>query len=128
MKSLPKYYLIRFLVNSNSRKLIIVGITIYLSTAFLFSIFYKICNGISRNGLNGKIEFFDYIYFSFVTQTTIGYGDFYPTGLGKIVFILHSLIAITFFSTLIGVVVAKLFLPNQFSIHVSQYILHSILI
>jgi len=48
--------------------------TVVLAFPFLYSIFHGV----------GTKSFLDYIYFSIVTATTLGYGDFHPIGLGKI--------------------------------------------
>ncbi len=39
----------------------------------------------------------DYIYFSFVTSATIGYGDYYPTiNFGKVMVCIHSILVLAF--------------------------------
>ena len=44
-----------------------------------FGYIYKESNGISCNNGNGyEVTSFDYYYFSMVTWTTLGYGDFHP--------------------------------------------------
>ncbi|OJZ82635.1 hypothetical protein ASPFODRAFT_210468 [Aspergillus luchuensis CBS 106.47] len=49
--------------------------------------------------------YFESLYFTFVSLTTIGYGDFYPTSnLGKSFFVFWALLAVPVMTTLIGVV------------------------
>ncbi|GAA91979.1 TOK2 potassium channel [Aspergillus luchuensis IFO 4308] len=52
--------------------------------------------------------YFESLYFTFVSLTTIGYGDFYPTSnLGKSFFVFWALLAVPVMTTLIGVVGQK---------------------
>ncbi|GLB11198.1 potassium channel sub K member 4 [Aspergillus tubingensis] len=49
--------------------------------------------------------YFESLYFTFVSLTTIGYGDFYPTSnLGKSFFVFWALLAVPVMTTLVGVV------------------------
>jgi len=55
--------------------------TILLWLAVVLGIFpflYFVFHGVIVN------SFFDYFYFSIVTATTLGYGDYHPVGMGKV--------------------------------------------
>jgi hypothetical protein len=116
------FSLVRFLVGASALKLIALGTAIYLVTAVVFAIFYAICQGVTPDDTSYRMQLYDYVYFALVTQTTIGYGDFSPTGYGKIIFVFHSLFAIIFFTSFLGVVVAKVFLPSVSGLHVSKFV------
>lgn len=47
------------------------------SVFFLFPLLYWILKGVEVHSI------FDYIYFSIITATTLGYGDFHPVRIGK---------------------------------------------
>ena len=65
----------------------------YLEIVLSFAVIYGGLNLLNENA-NSII---DYIYFSFVTSATIGYGDIYPvTDLGKIVVGFQSIIFLIF--------------------------------
>lgn len=114
--------LVRFLVETSAWKLIGLGTAIYIATAIVFAVLYAACKGIQPDDPTYHLKLYDYLYFAFVTQTTIGYGDFSPVGLGKIVFVFHALFAITLFTTLLGAVATKLFLPSASGLHVSRFV------
>lgn len=55
----------------------------------------------------------DYVYFSFVTSLTIGYGDLAPTtALGKVVVIVHGCLTAIYFALMVAVMSAKMFYPK----------------
>lgn len=45
---------------------------------FLILLFAFIYNSLPQNSFNKPLNFYDSIYFSTITHTTLGYGDFYP--------------------------------------------------
>ena len=64
-------------------------------------------------GPDGPISYSDYLYFSFVTLLTIGYGDIVPiTEISKKAIILIGLIGHFYTVFLVGIVIGK-FLKNQ---------------
>ncbi len=50
-----------------------------IAVLFLFPLAYWITGGVRVH------SFFDYLYFSIVTATTLGYGDLHPVGVGKMI-------------------------------------------
>ncbi|MCL9770975.1 potassium channel family protein [Flavobacterium sp. HXWNR69] len=65
----------------------------YLETVLAFAVFYR-----TGNYLNAPLNhWFDAVYYSFVTSSTIGYGEFYPTTTeGKIFTILQVFLFLFF--------------------------------
>jgi hypothetical protein len=65
----------------------------YLEITLSFAVIYA-----GMNLLKGSANsVMDYIYFSFVTSATIGYGDYHPTmNFGKVMVCMHSLVVLSF--------------------------------
>lgn len=47
---------------------------------FVFPVFYALTKSVVPTS-----SLFDYVYFSIVTATTLGYGDLHPIGVGKVI-------------------------------------------
>jgi hypothetical protein len=58
--------------------LIYCAISIYLLIGIMWAGIYNIVEGISPGSFSGTSETVDLIYFSFVTLTTVGFGDVVP--------------------------------------------------
>ena len=75
----------------------------YLEIAFAYAVFYTVGNYMNRPFLH----WFDSIYFSIVTSSSIGYGDYHPiTPIGKflvttqaLLFLFFIVLFLNFFST-----------------------------
>ncbi len=66
----------------------------------------SVVDGYVKVPVNDKItNFFDALYFTFITITTIGYGDIYPvTSLGRVIVILDAFVGITLFAIPSGII------------------------
>lgn len=76
-----------------------------VSFSYLYMVFYQI-DYESFSGVSGVVDFF---YFSFVTITTLGYGDVLPVSSGvKLAVIFETVIGIFYMAVVVGIVIAKM--------------------
>ena len=80
-------------------------------------------NGIQVVSADGRCitDWVDLVYFNLVTVMTIGYGDYAPLGLGRILIAIEALAGVGLFGAVIGVVVVKAMLPRHDSVVFSRY-------
>jgi hypothetical protein len=80
----------------------------------LFAWFYQICGTLDCNP-----QFFKYVYFSFITSFTIGYGDYIPNNdAGRLLVIVHVTLTSISFALIIAILSIKFFYikdPIQYS-------------
>lgn len=93
-----------------------VVITTYITIAISFGLIYTMLNFFSDvptfNNIPktlGEFEFyFKHIYFSFITITTIGYGDIYPlTPIGQFLVMLEVIIGLILTNVILGLVISS---------------------
>jgi hypothetical protein len=88
---------------------LLVLFVFYLAINIIFSTAYY-----AFNALDNAQGFFDYIYFSFVTSLSIGYGDMVPINVaGKIIVIIQSTATAMYFALMVSVLSVKLFYPRE---------------
>lgn len=77
----------------------VVSTVIVLSFAIDYYLLYKISNRTWTNGSsNSEIEFFEFVYYSFMTYTTVGYGELKAIGkFDKVVTMIESLMSLSVF-------------------------------
>lgn len=96
-------------------------LSFYLLLNIIFTIVY-----FKFEVLKFNTSFFDYIYFSFVTSMSIGYGDFVPVNnIGKILVIFHSCFTATYFALMVSILSIKMFYPGN-SIKFSNKIIYNL--
>lgn len=67
----------------------------------------------------------DYIYFSFITASTIGYGDYYPTtDHGKALVVFQSVFCAVYVAVMMSIITSKLLWPTKSTIAFSKKILY----
>jgi Ion channel len=78
---------------------VIIGVAIYIGITFIFGLIYFLFDALNfkLTVANKTVHFLDYIYFSAVTFTTIGYGDILPKdGAGQVIVFIESCFELTF--------------------------------
>jgi hypothetical protein len=89
---------------------VLKGVTIYLAITLVFGVLYYITDSLDFKFASGSntFHFLDYIYFSAVTFTTIGYGDIVPkAGAGHLIVFIESILELTFFPVFGGYIAYK---------------------
>jgi inward rectifier potassium channel len=120
---------VHYFNDNRIRNTLIRGIAGYLVIVFFFGIIFFLFDSLSFN-INepGKqLSFFDYLYFSLVTFSTIGYGEIIPTGLtGKIIIAIESCIGLAY-TPFFGGYLAYLFIqrPKDFFLTENVFLRHN---
>lgn len=109
--SKPKRAVLGWASEIRNKKFVIVLIELfiyYVAVNFIFSVLYY-----KFKSLHSSI-FFDYVYFSFVTSLSIGYGDFVPINkIGKLLVIAQSCITALYFALMVSILALKLLYPRD---------------
>ena len=80
----------------------------------------------SLSGIRYNHEIIDYVYFSFITASTIGYGDYYPTAaFGKALVIFQSVFCSVYVAIMMSIITSKFIWPTQNTIVFSSKILYN---
>lgn len=118
---------LKIIEDNSLLKLSIFFILLYLFIALVFSILYFIFDGIcctySIPTAEYKISYLDHLYFSLITQSTIGYGDLRPFGIARLFVIIQTIFSLFIFAIGTGVIVLKLLTPNKNSILIHDKLL-----
>jgi len=92
------------------RNAVLVGIAIYITVTIVFGLLYYFFDSLDFKSASesNTFHFLDYIYFSAVTFTTIGYGDIVPkAGAGHLLVFIESCLELTFFPVFGGYIAYK---------------------
>ena len=117
-----QYAFIEFLRKLKFRKVIFLLLIGYFVLNLLFSGLHFFCNSLQENATSEPVRYFDYFYFSFISGTTIGFGDFYPLNdTGKIITIFQSLLSTLYFALMVSFLGVKALFPNH-TLHFSDKI------
>lgn len=103
--------LTRFFARLSFKKVFALWIisAILFSLIFYLSSFFKGSGVVHWNVVSGKspLDFLDILYFSFITLTSTGYGDFAPIGLAKIAAVVEIIIGLILFGVFISKFVSR---------------------
>jgi len=94
-----------FSSHASDNRFIFTAITIatdMLAVILAFANAYQIYGGVFVNGV-AAVGFADHLYFSVVTFTTLGYGDFLPTGTTRFIAAFQALLGYAYFAVIIGI-------------------------
>lgn len=99
--------------------MIINAVSVYLMVGIIASIAFSYVHAIDHSSLSIPYKddinnFYDYIYLSFVTLTTLGYGDLVPTKPStKAISIVLSVFNVFYIGVIIAVLIGKYLSANQ---------------
>ncbi len=82
-----------------------LGFTLFtsmLAIIFMFANSYELTSSI-KNGSEIVEGLWEHVYFSIVTFTTLGYGDYVPTGIAKIIVSIQAIFGFVYFAFIVGV-------------------------
>ncbi len=92
------------------RNAVLTGVAIYIASTLVFGFLYYIFDSLDFRSASrfSAFHFLDYIYFSAVTFTTIGYGDIVPkAGTGHLLVFIESCLELIFFPVFGGYIAYK---------------------
>lgn len=135
---------VNWLKQKSTRCVILVLVAIYFFISILFGIGYFILAEnemfevieLKDEQMDGQVEeenlseikpnIMDYIYFSFITASTIGYGDYYPTAIGgKILVVFQSVFCSVYVAIMMSIITSKLLWPAKNTIIFSKKIIYN---
>ena len=108
------FYIIVLLVRSLlsqrviTANLVYCAISIYLMIGIMWAGIYTVLEGISPHSFSGTSETTDLLYFSFVTLTTVGFGDVAPLSiLGKRLAVFEAAMGGIYMAIIIAMIVGR---------------------
>ena len=88
--------------------LIYCAISIYLLIGIMWAGIYSVLDGMSPGSFGGTSEPVDLLYFSFVTLTTVGFGDVAPlTVLGKRLAVFEAAMGSIYMAVIVAMIVGR---------------------
>jgi hypothetical protein len=103
-------------------RLILFGFCLYFGIVLIFTgIECSIGVAGHFSAPNSSAEFLDLVYFNFVSILTIGYGDFSPLGIFRLLAIIEAILGLAIYSLAISIITIKLLLPGKNTIVFSKY-------
>jgi inward rectifier potassium channel len=119
----------RYFHDKRIRNTLINGIAAYLLLVLFFGLLFYLTGSLTMSDANpaARLTFFDHLYFSLVTFSTIGYGEILPSGVtGKVIIVAESCIGLAY-TPFFGGYLAYLFIqrPRDFFLTDNIYIRHN---
>ena len=96
------------------RKILVLLLIVYFGMVIFFAGIYYWFGLVKPNGTEIPApQFAEHLYFSFVTQSTVGFGDYRPDGAGKLIVVIQTILALLVFTVGTAAIVARLTTPQK---------------
>ena len=102
---------INWALRTDRRTLVICFVAAYLGGALLFALLYRFLVPGDIRPSPGTFQ--DYLLFSFATQATAGYGDYYAVGIAGWLATFQGFLGVTLIPSLVALVVFRLLRPHD---------------
>jgi Ion channel len=116
-----------WLENRSVLGILLFGLLVYSAVPVTVSVIEATCNGafVKQNDTDVK-ALDDLLYFNFITITTVGYGDYQPVSVGRVLSVLEALWGMVLFGVVLAVATLKFIQPPRDAISFSKYGYYSI--
>jgi hypothetical protein len=105
----------------NALKLFLIGTSCYIGIVVLFSLAEWMFIPNLTLESSSICNFWDLLYFNFISILSIGYGDMAPKGILRGFTILEALVGLVVYSSFISIFIIKVLLPRENTIIFSKY-------
>jgi len=99
-------------------RVILLFLAAYIGIVFVFGLIYFL-GGLVKDAAG----FGECLYFSFITQSTVGYGDLQPVGWGRLLVIIQTTLALLLLAVGTGTILLKLLTPQRDSVEFDEWFL-----
>jgi hypothetical protein len=83
---------------------IVTVVASFIAVVFLFANIYEVIGTVAITGTNDYIKgLWEHVYFSVVTITTLGYGEYTPQGYAKIATSIQAILGFGYFAFIVGI-------------------------
>lgn len=89
---------------------------LYFVSAFVIGLIFRFAEAYSKLGITGQQSenaYLDLIYFSAITMSTVGYGDFQPCPIARPLALLQGVLGVILFPVVVAVVLNTLSLEDK---------------
>lgn len=112
MKTIQRY--LSFFGYVSLRKILALLLIGYFGMVIVFAGVYHWFELVKPNGTEIPApQLAEHLYFSFVTQSTVGFGDYRPDGAGKLIVVIQTTLALLIFTVGTAAIVARLTTPQK---------------
>lgn len=126
---LPKHRTGRFMAwldHNSIWHILIAGLAVYSIVPIVFTFIEVVCA--SRGTITVKNaaglsvdDFWDLLYFNFITILIVGYGDYSPVSFGRLLAVVEAAVGVVLFGAVVAVTTLKAMLPPKDAIIFSKY-------
>jgi hypothetical protein len=104
-----------WIVHAKRWEVVVAGIVLYGALVIGFALLYWATDGLTKSDLGSAL------YFSVVTQATVGYGDVVATGPGRFLVVVQVLSAVAFIAVVPAIILLRVLAPPRDTLVFSRW-------